>query len=157
MRKILFLLCLVSCNSKTNQQTATPNVCIDMIWNYESANKSNQPYVGIKIKIEDSLTFKKIESGKLNNIFLYNLDKRYSQFFKLESFGIGRQFEKAGSFFTFKIQTFIFSGSPNNYLSKWSNENIKKVFDGDIGLIFDKDTMRIHHCDDVIIKKSKNE
>ena len=145
MKKILCLsfLFLIFASCQKNKMLTDESVCIDNIWNYEDPKSSSLPYVGIKLKIEDSSTLKKIEGGKLSNIILYNLDKKYSQFFKLESFGIGRQFKKKGSFLMFKIQTFIFSGSPNNYLAKWADDDIEKVFQGEIGLVFDKDTIFI--------------
>lgn len=42
-------------------------------------------------------------------------------------------------------------------MAKWDDDDIEKVFQGEIGLVFDKDTIHIHRCDDKIIKNSINE
>ncbi|MBS7229754.1 hypothetical protein KHA90_01845 [Flavobacterium psychroterrae] len=142
---IIFLL-VTSCNNKTVEVTK-PIVCVNQIWYHEDKHSLGSPTVNFTIKIEDTIISKKIKSGKLNDIVMYNLDKQYSDFVHLEPFEIGRQFTEKKNIFSFKILTVLFAHSPNKNRHRWTPEEIKKAIQGDVGLVFKKDTIRVKMCE----------
>ncbi|KIA99247.1 hypothetical protein OA93_06360 [Flavobacterium sp. KMS] len=143
---IILLLLVTSCNNRT-VETIKPIICVNQIWYHEDKHSLGSPTVNFKIRIEDTIISKKIKSGKLNDIVLYNLDKQYSDFVHLEPFEIGRQFTENNNIFSFKILTVLFANSPNKNRRRWTPEEIKKTIQGDVGLVFEKDTIRVKMCE----------
>lgn len=146
IKKFIVLLLIISCNKKPIE-TVKPIVCVDKVWYHEDKHSLGSPSIRFSIKIEDTIISKKIKSGKLNDLVLYNLDKRYNIFVHLEPFEIGRQFTEKDNLFTFKILTVLFADSPNKNRRRWTPQQIQKAIGGDVGLVFDKDTIRVKACD----------
>lgn len=106
-----------------------------------------QPSVLINIKVDDSVLLKKLETGKLTNLFLFSIKKEDRHFVYYETW---RRPIKTGNIFSFVIWTNYFG--PNDLNIKhhrkiWSSDKIKKVLDGDIGLVFNHDTIVLKHIE----------
>lgn len=128
------LLC-ISCNSKLKQE----KFCLKKIW-YHSQKEMLVPSV-IKIKIEDNndIISKKIKSGKLTNIILYSIKKEDRVFFSKWD-----KFKKDKNSITIEVITSFFDSERTH---KWTSKEIEKAIRGDVGLVFDKDTIVIKNCD----------
>ena len=131
---ILMLLC-ISCNTKSKQE----KFCLQKIW-YHSQKGVLAPSI-IKIKIGDNndVISKKIESGKLTNIILYSIKKEDRGFFLKWD-----KFKKDKNSTTIEVITSFFD---SERIHKWTTKEIEKAITGDVGLVFDKDTVVIKKCD----------
>jgi hypothetical protein len=143
MRKfiILFIVAIVmSCNQKKSQDI----FCLKKI-EYINQREKLIPSI-VEIQIEDVNRFleKKMLSGKLKNVILYSLKETDRKFLHLIPFGTGKQFKIENSIITLPITTTLFEKELGNTLS---NKEIQKRITGDVGLVFDRDTIIIKQCD----------
>jgi hypothetical protein len=109
----------------------------------------NQPSVLISIKVEDSLVCKKLESGQLNGLVIYSIKKENrNRFF----YNTGKLPVKKGNNFSFVMRTSYFSPNisdiKNHKTREWQSNDIVKALSGDVGLIFNKDTILATSCID---------
>ncbi|HQZ25318.1 MAG TPA: hypothetical protein PLD18_08465 [Flavobacterium sp.] len=144
MRKfiILFIVAIVmSCNQKKSQDI----FCLKKI-EYINQREKIIPSI-VEIQIEDVNRFleKKILSGKLKNVILYSLKETDRNFLYLTPFGTGKQFKIENSIITLPIITTLFEKDLGNTLS---NQEINKRINGDVGLVFDRDTIIIKQCNE---------
>lgn len=139
MKKIFILLLCISCNTKSKQDNFfVKKIC------YRSQKERLIPSV-IEIKIEDDkgIIFKKVESGKLKNIILYSIKEEDRYFFNIVPFGVGNQFKKEDNLITFYVFTSFFDTERKPKLTR---KEIEKAITGDVGLIYDKDTIVVKNC-----------
>ena len=83
-------------------------------------------------------------SGKLKNVILYSVKENDRKFLYLTSFGTGKQFKIENTIITLPIITTLFEKDLGNTLT---NQEIQKRIIGDVGLVFDRDTIIIKKCD----------
>jgi hypothetical protein len=83
-------------------------------------------------------------SGKLKNVILYSVKENDRKFLHLIPFGTGKQFKLENSIITLPIITTLFEKDLGNTLT---NQEIQKRIIGDVGLVFDRDTIIIKKCD----------
>ncbi|WP_281322751.1 hypothetical protein [Flavobacterium aestivum] len=154
-KTLLIFLFIISCNS--NKETK-PTVCIERLEYEEFSNyKSKQPTLQINIKVEDSAILKKILKGRLKKIIIFSMKKGDRNVVHCIVSKI--PLKKANSVsFLFWTKSFL----PLNSDGQLHRENedlliITDKLSGDIGLIFDNDTIRAGSCSDnkVIIKLIK--
>lgn len=142
MRKliILFIVAIVmSCNKKKSQDI----FCLKKI-EYINQREKIIPSI-VKIQIEDVNRFleKRMLLGELKNVILYSVKENDRKFLYLTSFGTGKQFKIENSMITLPIITTLFEKDLGNTLS---NQEIQKRITGDVGLVFDRDTIIIKQC-----------
>ena len=142
MRKLITLFIsaiIMSCNQKKSQD----DFCLKNI-EYINQREKLTPSI-VKIQIEDvnrSLE-KRMLLGKLKNVILYAVKETDRKFLYLTSFGTGKQFKIENSIITLPIITTLFEKDLGNTLS---NQEINKRITGDVGLVFDRDTIIIKQC-----------
>ena len=133
------MLLWLSCNQKKSQD----NFCLKNI-EYINQREKLIPSI-VKIQIEDVNRFleKKMLKGKLKNVILYSINETDRKFLYLTSFRTGKQFKIENSIITLPIITTLFEKDLGNTLS---NQEIQKRITGDVGLVFDRDTIIIKQC-----------
>ncbi|NRS90789.1 hypothetical protein HNQ02_003736 [Flavobacterium sp. 7E] len=144
---VLILLCL-SCNVKSKKEFP----CVTkMEYMPFLAQSTYTPEYTIKIYVEDNeeILQKKIGFKKLKNIILYSIkvdDRGDFRLYDLESI-----YDKnKNNILVFKIFTSYFV--PNIYINgikkenKWMPQQIQKAIEGDVGFVFEKDTIRVKMC-----------
>ncbi|OHT44995.1 hypothetical protein [Flavobacterium tructae] len=138
MKKILLISLLVlSCNTN---KTAQPIDCIENI-EYTEFSNENQPTVILDIKINDLSTIKKLENKKLREFIIYSIKKEDRNYFFYEVWKTPIRKENT---FSFIIRTNYFSQNISDKEKRiWNKDNITKALSGDVGLIFDKDTIHV--------------
>jgi hypothetical protein len=150
MKKVLFIFIsvfIISCNPN---KKVKPIVCIGLIQYYEPPSRNmNQPSILINIKVEDSSVCKKLEGGQLNGLVIYSIKKEdRNRFF----YNTGKLPIKKGNNYSFVLWTSYFSPNisdiENNKRREWESDDIIKALSGDVGLIFDKDTILATSCID---------
>ncbi|MBS7230356.1 hypothetical protein KHA90_04910 [Flavobacterium psychroterrae] len=147
MRKciILILLCL-SCNLKNEKEEP----CVKKMEYFALLNMLI-PESAIVVHVEDKDEFlqKKLSFKKLKEVILYSIkeeDRRYFRVAIPESI-----LDKV------EHNTIIFTISTNYFRpdiliddvrreNKWTPEQIQKAIEGDIGFVFEKDTIRVKMC-----------
>lgn len=142
---LMFFLCL-SCSIKEKKK----NYCLKKA-EYFPLLKMLVPESAIKLYIEDkdSVLQKKVNLEKANKILFYSVKEKDRKEFHLVTPQI-KSFKIENGVITVSVLTSYFR--PNIYIdgirskNKWSPEQIKKVIENDIGLIFDKDTILIKNC-----------
>ncbi|NRS90790.1 hypothetical protein HNQ02_003737 [Flavobacterium sp. 7E] len=146
MKKILFLLIFItSCNQDMNVQ---PTACINLIRYYEpSKHNILEPSVLIRIKVKDSSVYKKLERGELKRLIMYSIKKEDQDRFL---YNTSKPLIKEGNNFSFIIYTSYFMSNvkyrKNHEEREWEPEKIIKALDGNIGLVFEKDTILATSC-----------
>lgn len=146
MKKILLILILVvSCNS---DKKVKPIVCIDLIQYYEPPRHNmTQSSILIDIEVKDSSLSKKLESGQLKGIVFSSKKKEDRVFLYTDLF---KPPIKKENKFSFVIRTNYFrpniSDIKNHKKREWESDEVLKALNGDIGLVFDKDTILAKSC-----------
>ena len=145
MKYFFLIFLLFSCNSKSSKPDKfDPQlICIKQITYNGLKNSFGTPSVRVKIKIEDPTVLKKINSNDLKNIVLFSITKEDRKYFRLDDY---RPYVKKDSLFEFRILTGFFIDVPFNK-HKWTNQEIQKAINGDVGLVFDTDTVRVKKCE----------
>lgn len=146
MKKILLILIFVtSCNSDKSVQ---PTVCIDLIRYYEPPKRNmNQPSVAITIKVNDSSVCKRLERGELKHLIIYSIKKEDRNRFFYSNWDSPI---RDGNNFSFVIWINYFMSNvtymKNHKKREWESDEVLKALNGDIGLVFDKDTILAKSC-----------
>ncbi|MDN3675295.1 hypothetical protein QWY99_19875 [Flavobacterium branchiarum] len=146
MRKyiILVLLC-VSCNLKPKKE----DPCVTKI-EYISQLDMLVPESAINVYIEDKEGFlqEKLAFKELKGVILYSIKEENREDF--HSYPDLIPSKTDNNIVILKILTAYFH--PNIYIkgvrreNKWTPEQIQKAIDGDIGFVFEKDTIRVKKC-----------
>ncbi|WP_264544535.1 MULTISPECIES: hypothetical protein [Flavobacterium] len=102
--------------------------------------------ININTTINDYELQKKIDNNQLKRVFFYSIKKEFRDYFVFF-----KTIKKEDGLYDFKILTSFFDAnrSFNNYKiehRKWSKEEIEKTIKGDIGLIFENDTIILKDC-----------
>lgn len=142
---IFFFLCL-SCNVEQKKQ----NYCLKKA-EYFPLTKMLVPESSIKLYIEDKdgILQKKVNLETAKNILFYSVKEKDRNNFHLITPQI-KSFKIENGIITIPVLTAYFR--PNIYIdgirrkNEWSSEQIKKVIEGDVGIIFDNDTILIKNC-----------
>lgn len=145
MKKLLIFLILFSCNSKPNKSAKLelPIICIEEIGYHEERYSPSPPAIFFTCKITDSIISKKMEKSELTQVFLYSMGKEDQ---RSVGYNIRDKVYKKGNSFSFFIRTAVFAIDQDKRFKKWKDEEIKKILDGDVGLVFRQDTIRIKGC-----------
>lgn len=140
----LIMVFIVSCHS---DKETKPIVCVESIEYHEPTNDNlgHGSTVAINIKVEDSSIIKKLEGGKLMKPLIFSIKKEDNLFFYYKTYKL--PFRK-GNVFSFILWTGYFRPSFLNNQKKWKPDEIIKALSGDIGLVFDNDTIRVGSCKD---------
>jgi hypothetical protein len=144
MRKliILFIVAIVmSCNQKKSHN----NFCLKNIEYINQREKLIPSIVNIQIEDNDGFLIKKIVSGKLKTVFLCPVKKKERKFFYLMSYDTGKQFKVENNIIILPI--LIATYFEDELKIKLSNQEIGKRITGDVGLVFERDTIIIKKCD----------
>lgn len=156
MKKMLFLfLFIVSCNTN---KTTQPIACIEKV-EYIDLDYEKQPVAIINIKVNDSSIIKKLENKELKAFRIYSIKKEDRNYFSYESW---KAPIRKGNVFSFLIRTSYFSQNISDKEKKepriWNEDNITKALSGDVGLIFDKDSVHIKPKNDrkIVIQMIKD-
>lgn len=148
MKKIIFLVLLcISCNEKPKPA----DYCVKKTV-YTSQLRMLVPESAIEVYIEDEnhILRDKYPLDKLRKVLFYSIKKEDRDYFHLISAQV-EPFKIEKGIIDIPILTAYFR--PNIYIhgvkreNKWSPDQIQKVLGGDIGLVFDKDTVRVKACD----------
>jgi hypothetical protein len=157
MKKVLIFLIItfiVSCHSNKEKKTI---ICVESIEYHEPLNDElgQESTVTINIKVEDSSVFKKLERGKLKELLIFSIKKEEKLFVYYQTYK--KPFRK-GNIFSFLIRTSYFQPNRINNEKVWSSDEIIKKLNGDIGFVFESDTIKIKSCKNrkVIIRKIGN-
>lgn len=143
MRKLIILLLIIfnCCGQKESQN----NFCLKKIEYVNQRESLISSIVKIEIKDKSGALSKKLSSGNLKNVILYSVRDSDRKFFYLSSFATGKQFKIENDVIILPLITTLFEKDLGSNLS---NQEIQKKINGDVGLIFDKDTIRVKKCDD---------
>lgn len=117
---------------------------------YEPPRRNmSQPSVLINIKVEDTLVYQKLERGQLNGLVIHSVKKEDRNHF---FYNTGKLPVKKGNIFSFVMWTSYFSPNvidiKNHKRREWESDDIIKTLSGDVGLIFNKDTILATSCMD---------
>lgn len=121
-------------------------ICLNKI-EYISQKESLVPSViNINTTINDYDLQKKIDNNQLKRVFFYSIKKEFRDYFVFF-----KTIKKEDGIYDFKILTSFFDAnrSFNNYKTernKWKKEEIEKILNGDVGLIFENDTIILKNC-----------
>lgn len=145
MKKLVFFLILFSCNSKSNQpvKLELPIICIEKIGYHEERYSPSPPAIFFTCSITDSIISKKMEKSELTQVFLYSMNKEDQQYV---GYNVRDKVYKKGNLFSFFVRTAVFATNSDKRFKQWKDEEIKKILDGDIGLVFGQDTIRVKGC-----------
>jgi len=145
IKHLLYLLIFlfISCNVKENY-------CLKKA-EYFSLSKMLVPESAIKLYIQDkdSVLQKRVNLETAKKILFYSVKEKDRNQFHLVTPQI-KSFQINNGIITISVLTAYFR--PNIYIdgvrkkNKWTHEQIKKVIENDIGIIFDKDTILIKNC-----------
>ena len=142
MRKLgVLLLIIFNCCGRKESQN---NFCLKRIQYIDQRESLISSIVKIEIKDMNGVLSKKISTGNLKNVILYSVKDGDTKFFYLTSFPTGKQFKIENDIIILPLITTLFEKDLGSNLS---NKEIQKKINGDVGLIFDKDTVRIKKCD----------
>ncbi|MCC9016466.1 hypothetical protein [Flavobacterium lipolyticum] len=140
MKKVLFLFLFLFAVSCSKDKKIQPLASIEKI-EYIDLDYGKQPGVIINIKVNDSIIAKKLKNKELREFVIYSIKKEDRNYFFYEVWKTPIRKENT---FSFLIRTSYFSP---NILDKeksiWNKDNITKALSGDIGLIFNKDSIRV--------------
>jgi len=145
MKKMLFFLLLFSCNSKSNKPTKleSPIICIEEIGYHEARYSPSAPAIFFTFNVTDSIISKKIAKNEMTQAFLYSMSKDDQ---RVVSYDPRVKIIKKGNSFSFFMRTAVFSITSVRKSKKWNNDEIEKILNGDIGLVFGVDTIRVKGC-----------
>jgi hypothetical protein len=158
MKKVLFLFLFLFAVSCSKDKKTQPLTSIEKI-EYIDLDYEKQPGVIIDIKVNDSIIAKKLENKELKDFIIYSIKKEDRNYFSYE---LWRAPIKKGNIFSFLIRTSYFSQNISDREKKkkriWNEDNITKVLSGDVGLIFDKDTINVESGKDrkIVIQMIKD-
>ncbi|MBS7231738.1 hypothetical protein KHA90_11940 [Flavobacterium psychroterrae] len=148
MKKIIVLILLcVSCNLKSKKEEP----CVIKM-EYISQLDMLVPESVINVYIEDKEGFLqgKLSFKKLQDVILYSVREEEKDYFHLLSpYLIPSKTDK--NIVILKVATFFFR--PNVFIhgvrreNKWTPEQIQKAITGDVGFVFEKDTIRVKMCE----------
>jgi hypothetical protein len=141
MKKLILILLITL--SSCNQNKTHDGFCLKKIEYINQRKKLIPSIVKIQIEDVDGYLAKKIQLGKLKNVILYSVKKNERRFFYLTSFDTGKQYKIENEIIIIPIITTLFE---EDLGVKLSEKEIERKIIGDIGLIFDKDTIRIKRC-----------
>lgn len=138
---MLFCLLYLSCNRKDNELS----LCV-VKTEYKSKKINLIPsLIIISIDGNDKNTIAKIEEGKLSNVILYSIKKKYRDYFLLHN-----PYEKSKTPNRIKIITSFFDANrsfDNDSIQHiWTQKEIEKTLKGDVGLVFPNDTIKVKMC-----------
>jgi len=138
LKKILLLfLFAISCSKDKKTQ---PLASIEKI-EYIYIDYEKQPGVIINIKVNDSIIIKKLENKELKAFKIYSIKKEDRNYFYYE---VWKAPIKKGNVFSFLIRTSYFYQNISDKEKRiWNEDNITKALSGDIGLIFNKDSIHV--------------
>ncbi|PBI82764.1 hypothetical protein BSF41_47250 [Flavobacterium sp. ACN2] len=146
MKKMLVFLLLFSCNSKSDKpvKLELPTICITEIGYHEARYSPSPPAVFFTFKITDSIISKRIEKNKLTQVFLYSMSKEDQEHFHFNA--MDKVYKNRENSYSFFVRTAVFSVTSVRKNKKWKNDEIKKILNGDVGLVFGLDTIRVKSC-----------
>ncbi|GEM_PF-1375576 len=148
IKHLLYLLIFlfISCYLKEKKE----NYCLKKA-EYFPLSKMLVPESAIKLYIQDrdSVLQKRVNLETAKKILFYSVKEKDRNQFHLVTPQI-KSFQINNGIITISVLTAYFR--PNIYIdgvrqkNKWTHEQIKKVIENDIGIIFDKDTILIKNC-----------
>jgi hypothetical protein len=135
----------ISCNVKSKKEDS----CITKI-EYISQLDMLVPESSINVYIEDKEGILQVKFAfkELRSVIMYSIKEEDRQYFHSYPDLIPSKTEK--DIVTLTILTFYFH--PDAFIhgvrkeNKWTPEQIQKAIEGDIGLVFDKDTIMVKMC-----------
>jgi thymidylate synthase len=143
MKKIVFLFLFLLAVSCSKDKKTQPLASIEKI-EYIDLDYEKQPGVIINIKVNDSIIAKKLKNKELREFIIYSIKKEDRNYFFYE---VWKAPIRKGNIFSFLIRTSYFSQNISDKEKKgkriWNKDNITKALSGDIGLIFNKDTIHV--------------
>ncbi|WP_268847868.1 hypothetical protein [Flavobacterium aestivum] len=147
MKKVLIFLTIVFIVSCHTDKKTKSTICVESIKYYEPLNDNlgESPAVTINIKVEDSSVCKKLEGGKLKELLIFSIKKEDKLFIYYQTH---ERLFRSGNTFSFLIRTSYFKPNVLNNRKTWKSDEIIKALNGDIGLVFDNDTIRVGSCKD---------
>lgn len=147
MRKIIILVFLcVSCNVKPKIEDS----CITKI-EYISQLDMLVPESAINVYIEDKddLLQGKLAFKELKSVIFYSIKEEDREYFRILSPDLIPS-KTDNNIVILKVLTFYFH--PDAFIhgvrikNKWTPEQIQKAIEGDVGFVFEKDTIRVKMC-----------
>ncbi|WP_264531884.1 hypothetical protein [Flavobacterium sp. N502540] len=142
MKKLIIAIIILSISC--GQKKSSENFCIKKIEYVDQRQKLIPSIVKIQIEDLNGTLKQKVMTGQLKNIILYSIKKNDRKYFYLTSFASGKQFKIIDEkLISLPIITTLFENDLGN---KLSNQEIQKKLDGEVGLVFNKDTIIIKKC-----------
>ncbi|WP_268847865.1 hypothetical protein [Flavobacterium aestivum] len=147
MKKIIFLALLCIC---CNEKPKLDDYCVTKI-EYSPQLKMMVPQGAIMVYIEDKnhILRDKCPLDKLTKVIFYSIKENSDCDFHLIKYQV-EPFKIENNIIHLTILTARFW--PDIYINgvrsenKWTPQQIQKVLKGDIGLVFEKDTVRVKAC-----------
>jgi hypothetical protein len=143
MKNLLFLFLFLFAVSCSKDKKTQPLASIEKI-EYIDLDYEKQSGVIIDIKVNDSSIIKKLENKQLRGFRIYSIKEKDRNYFFYE---VWKAPIRKGNVFSFLIRTSYFSQNISDKEEKkkriWNKDNITKALSGDVGLIFDKDSVHV--------------
>lgn len=136
---LIIAFLFLACNTENKK------LCIEKI-DYNGNPKSlGTPSLLIRLRDDSGKQIKKIETGKLTKVLLFSLKENEREYFFLDQ-GMFNQYKKDKNTIDIKLLTAFFIDTPFRKHT-WTPTEIQKKIEGDIGLVFEKDTIRVKMCE----------